>query len=838
MRTSRALRAVVALGAVVAGFSVVTGAPPAGAATGLPPGFVDLPVASVSSPTSLTPLADGRVLVTSQTGQVGAIPVPPTGSVTPISVAAFAVCSTSERGLLGAAVDPANTSSVFLYYTADLGGGTCRNRIARYTLSGNSLINPVVVFDNIPSQAGNHNGGDIHFGKDGFLYAGIGDSGCDPRGDSGCQDANNAARDLSLPNGKILRMTSNGDPAPGNPFLNAAGSVACKAGPAAPGQICREIFAYGVRNPFRLGFDPNAASTRFFINDVGGSAWEEIDQGAIGGDYGWNVREGPCVVGSTTNCGPPTPPIINPIYAYSHVASGCSTLTGGAFVPNGAWPGYDGTYMYAEFSCGKIYTLSDDCGSWTPTTFAAGLGGVTDLEFVGNELWYGSYDGVVHRIVPPPSPVGGTPSRFVPLTPTRKLDTRNAIGGPTGVVPAGGTRTVSLAPEVPAGAVAAVVNVTITGALAPGFVTAWPADKPRPGTSTLNVVQAGQTVPNTALLALSPSQTINVFTQSGGHLIVDVYGYYVPSGATSAGRFTSLAPQRILDTRTGNGAPVGRVNGQVDLQVTGRGGVPGSGVAAVAMVLTGTDALGPGFATAWPTGQPLPNASTLNLSSPNETRANLVVVPVGANGKVSLRTSMGVHLIADVAGWITDASQPSSASRAVRAHHPDAPARYPPDRSGAPGHAPRGHVHRRHALGSAGGHGSGGRQPHGRQRAGLRVPDGVPGRRHAPELVEPQHEPAGRRRRWAVHHQARSERDGRLPGECPVPPHHRRHGLVHGLTGPAWRSKPLHQAAREAPATSRSEARASAATPMPSHRRVAIKHVRRSGAPSRCGLGG
>ena len=234
--------------------------------------------------------------------------------------------------------------------------------------------------------------------------------------------------------------------------------------------------------------------------------------------------------------------MINPIFAYSHVATGCSTLTGGAFVPDGVWPGYDGAYMYADFSCGKIYTLSDDCGSWMSTTFAAGLGGVTDLEFVGNELWYGSYDGVVHRIVPPPSPVGGTASRYVPIAPTRKLDTRNAIGGPTAVVPAGGTRTVSLAPEVPAGAVAAVVNVTITGALAPGFVTAWPADKPRPGTSTLNVVQAGQTVPNTALLALSPSQTINVFTQSGGHLIVDVYGYYVPSGATAAGRFTSLPP--------------------------------------------------------------------------------------------------------------------------------------------------------------------------------------------------------------------------------------------------------------------------------------------------------
>ena len=101
----------------------------------------------------------------------------------------LAVCSNSERGLLGAAVDPANTSSVFLYYTADLGGGVCRNRVTRYTLSGTSLVNPAIVVDNIPSQAGNHNGGDIHFGKDGLLYIGVGDSGCDPRGDSGCQDS-------------------------------------------------------------------------------------------------------------------------------------------------------------------------------------------------------------------------------------------------------------------------------------------------------------------------------------------------------------------------------------------------------------------------------------------------------------------------------------------------------------------------------------------------------------------------------------------------------------------------------------------------------------------------
>ena len=150
------------------------------------------------------------------------------------------------------------------------------NRVARYTLSGSTLSSPTIILDNIPSQAGNHNGGDLHFGKDGFLYIAVGDSGCDPRGDSGCAGANNAAQDLSLLSGKILRVTSNGDPAPGNPFAGAANGVACKTGSAAPSQVCREIYAYGLRNPFRIAPDPNAAGARFFMNDVG--------QGRVGGD--------------------------------------------------------------------------------------------------------------------------------------------------------------------------------------------------------------------------------------------------------------------------------------------------------------------------------------------------------------------------------------------------------------------------------------------------------------------------------------------------------------------------------------------------------------------------
>ncbi len=91
-----------------------------------------------------------------------------------------------------------------------------------------------------------------------------------------------------------------------------------------PATKCQETFAWGLRNPFRFAFDPNAAGTRFFINDVGEGAWEEIDAGQAGADYGWNVREGPCANGSETNCGPPPAGMTNPIYAYSHGESGCA----------------------------------------------------------------------------------------------------------------------------------------------------------------------------------------------------------------------------------------------------------------------------------------------------------------------------------------------------------------------------------------------------------------------------------------------------------------------------------------------------------------------------------
>jgi hypothetical protein len=153
-----------------------------------------------------------------------------------------------------------------------------------------------------------------------------------------------------------------------------------------------------------------------------------------------------------------------------------------------------------------------------------------------------------------------------------------------------------------------------------------------------------------------------MFSMAGTHLVADVLGYYVEAeDAVSAGRFQPVAPDRILDTREGNGAPRAPLlaGGQLDLQVRGRGGVPDTGVSAVVLNVTATNPAGPGFFTVWPSGRERPTASNLNVEL-GETRPNLVIVPVGVDGKVSLFSQSGADLIADVAGWFTDDSQPAA----------------------------------------------------------------------------------------------------------------------------------------------------------------------------------
>lgn len=376
----RSMRAAV-LATVAIAFGLVTtivSASPAGAV--VPTGFSDELVTNVPAPTALAFTPDGRILVTTQPGTVrviqnGALVATPAISLAP------KLCTNSERGLLGVAVDPAFATNgfVYLYYSfnkvGDCGTGTV-NRVARFVMSGNTLSGEVVLVDNIPSPAGNHNGGDLEFGKDGMLYVSVGDGGCDYPGGtpSGCAGNNDAARDRHSLVGKILRIDRNGGVPGDNPFTGA-GTASCRTGNVASGLICQETFAWGLRNPFRIAFDPNAASTRFHINDVGQNAWEEIDLGSAGADYGWNVREGHCANGSVTNCGAPPAGMTNPIFDYGR-GDGCASITGGAFVPNGTWPTeMQGKYLFADYVCGRIFRLEPNgSGGFTRVDFATGLG--------------------------------------------------------------------------------------------------------------------------------------------------------------------------------------------------------------------------------------------------------------------------------------------------------------------------------------------------------------------------------------------------------------------------------------------------------------------------------
>jgi len=373
------------------------------------------PVSSpLESPTAIVPILNtGRALILEKGGAVRVMQADAT--VLAADALTLGVCTGSEQGLLGAAVsrDFASDGFVYLHYSRD--AGNCNsssgrfNRVSRFTMTGNT-INPaseVVLLDNMAIPAGNHNGGDLEIGNDGDLYVTVGDGGTNPRG-----SGPSAAQDLSLLNGKVLRITTTGGVPADNPLVGAADAQSCAtAGITAPGTArCTEIYDYGLRNPYRFAFDPNTSATRFFINDVGQNTWEEVDSGGRGLNYGWDSREGLCNVGSLLTC-PPTPAgFTDPLTVYSH-ATGCSYITAGAFIPNGIWAAtYDGGYLFADGGCGKIFLMSSAGAVDYGSPFAQTSGVIVDMAFLtqgGQTALYYVTNGTgeLHRItLPPPTP--------------------------------------------------------------------------------------------------------------------------------------------------------------------------------------------------------------------------------------------------------------------------------------------------------------------------------------------------------------------------------------------------------------------------------------------------
>jgi uncharacterized repeat protein (TIGR03806 family) len=272
------------------------------------------------------------------------------------------VNTASEGGLLGLAFAPdyATSRIAYLSYTRTPPGGGMQSVISRFQSTDDGLtLNPASeqMLLTIDQPYDNHNGGGIMFGPDGHLYIALGDGG------SGGDPLNNAQTTTNLM-GAILRIgvTETGDysiPAD-NPF---AGNPRCTTGQGAAD--CPEIFAWGLRNPWRFSFD--RASGRLWAGDVGQNSREEIDIIERGGNYGWRYREGFACYSPSTGC--PSAGLTDPVLDYPHTEG--RSVTGGYVYRGASLPEFQGRYLFGDFVSGRLWVLdSDGAGGYRKTLLA------------------------------------------------------------------------------------------------------------------------------------------------------------------------------------------------------------------------------------------------------------------------------------------------------------------------------------------------------------------------------------------------------------------------------------------------------------------------------------
>ncbi|MCH7481527.1 MAG: PQQ-dependent sugar dehydrogenase [Chloroflexi bacterium] len=374
------------------------------------------PEASFDDPIFLTHAGDGtgRLFVAEQRGVVHVL-----ASTEPradrgvfLDITARVSRARREEGLLGLAFDPdfAANGSFYVYYSAS---GPRRSVLSRFSTSPERDVgDPAteLVLLEVPQPFSNHNGGMIAFGPDGFLYVGLGDggSGGDPQGNG---------QDLGTLLGSILRIDVRGATAAApyrvpadNPFVGV---------PNARG----EIWAYGLRNPWRFSFDTavgdtaagDAATGDLWVGDVGQNEYEEIDLILPGRNYGWNTMEGTRCF-SAPDCDPSG--LEPPIAGYGH-GLGCS-VTGGYVYRGAGVPALSGVYVYADFCSGRIWGLRHEDGRVSgpelllEVPFPVSSFG-TDAR---GELYVLGFDGGVYRFVGEPDEPGApTPTPAATSTP-------------------------------------------------------------------------------------------------------------------------------------------------------------------------------------------------------------------------------------------------------------------------------------------------------------------------------------------------------------------------------------------------------------------------------------
>ncbi len=259
------------------------------------------------------------------------------------------------------------------------------------------------------------------------------------------------------------------------------------------------------------------------------------------------------------------------------------------------------------------------------------------------------------------APVGA--SAYVPVSPYRILDTRSSQGL-SHRVSAGETFTLTLT-DVPPTASAVVLNVTVDGSAAAGFVTVYPTGVPRPVVSSINVDGAGQTIANLVTVPIGAGGTVDVYSLMTTDLIADVQGYYTPATTAQAGLFVPVNPTRLIDTREPTSPHLGPLAAgeQIDLDVVGRAAIAGvvvpSDATAAALKVTVTDSNASGFWTVFPTGAGRPIVSNLNVVGTGTTIANQVLARL-AGGSTTVFAQTGGHLVIDLVGFFTGNSAPAS----------------------------------------------------------------------------------------------------------------------------------------------------------------------------------
>lgn len=336
-----------------------------------------------NNPLEIKHAGDDRLFIVEQGGLIKILD-PSTGSVnsTPFLNISSIITSGGERGLLGLAFHPdyASNGFFYVYYTNNSGN----TQISRFSVSGDQdVADPASELQMLSfnQPATNHNGGHLAFGPDGMLYIASGDGG-------GSGDTANNSQTLSTYLGKILRLDVD-VPAPyipaDNPFIDNSA-------------VLDEIWAYGVRNPWKFSFDSETGD--LWIADVGQNAWEEINKEpstAAGLNYGWRCYEGNSPF-NTSGC-PPVEELTFPLAEYANSGSRCS-ITGGYVYRGDEFPAMQGLYFFADLCSDELGTVNQD----DELTFHGTFDDVTSITSFGvdidDNLYLTSFgSGAIYKII-------------------------------------------------------------------------------------------------------------------------------------------------------------------------------------------------------------------------------------------------------------------------------------------------------------------------------------------------------------------------------------------------------------------------------------------------------